>query len=106
MDDTLKRLLDAEQQAQAMVAKSIAERDRMIDQALEEVKTADARFRARIPELRDSFRHKAEERAEQAVAEIRRRHAERRESLVQETARRSDRAARIALEALLTSDGR
>lgn len=104
MDDTLKRLLDAEHQAQSMVAKSIEDRDRLIDQALEEVKTADARFRARIPELRDSFRKKAEERAEQAVAETRRRHAERRELLEQETAKRSDQAVRVALEALLAPD--
>ena len=104
MDDTLKRLLDAEHKAQELVAKSIQDRDRLIDQALEEVKTADARFRARIPELREGFQKKADERAEQAVAEIRRRYAERRETLEQETARRRDQTVQAALAALLAPD--
>ena len=63
-----------------------------MEQALEDVKTADARFRARIPELREGFQKKAEERAEQAIAEIRRRHAERRAHLDEDTARRRERA--------------
>lgn len=102
MDDSLKRLLDAEQRAEALVAKASEDRDRLIAQALEEVKTADARFRARVPELRDSFRKKAEERAEQAIAEIRRRHNERRAVLEKETAKRQDQAVARALEVLLS----
>jgi len=103
VDDTLKRLLDAEQRAQALVAKAIEERDRMIDQAVQDVKTADERFKARIPELREGFQRKAEERAEQAIAEIRRRHAERRTTLDKETERRREQAAARALEMLLGS---
>lgn len=101
MDDALKRLLDAEQKADALVAKALEDRDRMIEQALDEVKTADARFRARIPELQEGFHKKAEERAEQAIAEIRRRHQERRDRLDQETGRHHDQAVEQGLRALL-----
>jgi V/A-type H+-transporting ATPase subunit G/H len=102
MDDSLKRLLDAEQRAEALVTKASEDRDRLIAQALEEVKTADARFRARVPELRESFKRKAEERAEQAIAEIRRRHNERRALLEKETAKRRDQAVTRGLEMLLS----
>ena len=105
MDDALKRLLEAEQKAEALVAKAREERDRLVQQALEEVKTADARFRARIPELQGGFRNKAEERAEQAVAEIRRRHQERRAQLDQETARRREQAVSRGLDVLLSTAG-
>jgi len=104
VDDTLKRLLDAEQRAQAVVAKAMADRDRLIDQAVEDVKAADERFRARIPELREGFQHKADERAEQAIAEIRRRYGERRSLLDKESERRRQQAAARALEALLGAE--
>ena len=103
MDDALKRLLDAEQKADALVAKALEDRDRMIEQALDEVKTADARVRARVPELQEGFHRKAEERAEQAIAEIRRRHQERRDRLDQETDRRHDQATEQGLRALLSA---
>lgn len=102
MDDSLKRLLDAEQRAQALVGKAREDRDRLISQALEEVKTADARFRARIPELREGFRKKAEERAEQASAEIRRRMNERREQFDKDAVRRREHAVARGLAALLS----
>ena len=102
MDDSLKRLLDAEQRAEALVAKASEDRDRLIAQALEEVKTADARFRARVPELREGFHRKAEERAEQAIAEIRRRHNERRAMFEKETARRQEQAVTRGLAVLLS----
>lgn len=103
MDDSLKRLLDAEQRAEALVAKASEDRDRLIARALEEVKTADARFRARVPELREGFHKKAEERAEQAIAEIRRRHNERRAVLDRETAKRREQAVTRGLNVLLSS---
>jgi vacuolar-type H+-ATPase subunit H len=101
MDDTLKRLLEAEEKADALVKKSLEERDRLVEQALVDVKTADARFRARLPELRESFQRKAEERAEQAVAEITRRHEERTAHLEAETAKRRSLAAELGLEVLM-----
>jgi len=101
MDDTLKRLLDAEQRGQALVVKALADRDQLIDKALEEVKSADARFRARIPEIRDDFIIKADERAAQAIAEKRRRYQERLETLEQEAEHHHDQAVAAALDVLL-----
>ena len=101
MDDTLKRLLEAEKQADAMVAKALGDRDRIVEKALEEIKAADDRFRARIPELREGFQNKAEERAAQAVAELRRRYGERREHLDEEIARRREQAVSRGLDTLL-----
>lgn len=102
MDDTLRRLLEAERQADALVAKAQTDRDRIVETALEEIKAADDRFRARIPELRESFHNKAEERAAQAIAELRRRYAERQEKLDEEIARRRDQSVSQGLDALLT----
>lgn len=102
MDDTLRRLLEAEQKADALVKKAQADRDRIVETALEEIKAADARFRARIPELRESFHNKAEERAAQAIAEVRRRYSERRDELDEEIERRRDQSVSRGLDALLT----
>ncbi len=102
MDDTLRRLLEAEQKADALVNKAQADRDRIVEKALEEIKAADDRFRARIPELRESFQNKAEERAAQAIAEVRRRYSERRHELDEEIDRRRDQSVSRGLDALLT----
>ena len=105
MDDTLKRLLEAERQADTLVAKALTERDRIVETALEEIRAADDRFRARIPELRDSFLKKAEERAAQAVAELRRRYAERQEQLDEEISHRREQSVSRGLDALLPRVG-
>ena len=73
MEESLKYLLDAEQRAQEIVNKAIAERDRMLEKASEEVRGAEKRFKGRIPGIRESFLKKAEERADQTNAEILRR---------------------------------
>jgi V/A-type H+-transporting ATPase subunit G/H len=77
MEDVLKPLLDAELQAQSIVDRAFQDRDRMVEQAQEDVRVAEERFAARIPELHASFVSKAEERADQAIAELERRYQER-----------------------------
>ncbi|MEN8176681.1 MAG: ATPase [Pseudomonadota bacterium] len=104
MEDSLKKLLDAERRADALVNKAIGERDRLIDEALREVKTAEERFDARIPEIRDNFRQRAEERAAQVIAEVRRRYTERQEALEEDVARRRDKAIQAALAVMLDID--
>ncbi|MHB8455085.1 MAG: ATPase [Acidiferrobacterales bacterium] len=81
MEDELKRLLDAELRAEALVEEANRERDRLIHQAREDARAAEQRFETRIPELRNVFLGKAEERAVKAVAEMTRRYEERREHL-------------------------
>ena len=78
MDDTLKKLLDAEMKAQARVDEAMNEHDRIVAQAQEEVRKAEERFNARIPEIQESFISKAKERADQTIAELNRRYDERR----------------------------
>jgi V/A-type H+-transporting ATPase subunit G/H len=106
MEDTLKRLLDAELRAQALVDQANKERDRMIQQALEEARSADERFTARIPEIQSSFLGKAEERAGQTIGEMTRRYEERRRNLRAMAEGRGGEAVEAALAILLDPDKR
>ena len=103
MEDTLKRLLDAELRAQALVDQAFKERDRMVEKALEEARSAEQRFTARIPEIQASFVSKAEERADQTIAELERRFAERRQSLEAMADERRQEAAETAIAVVLDS---
>lgn len=77
VDDTLKRLLAAENRARELVEKAEADSDQKIQTALHEAHQQEERFQARIPELHASFLDKADQRAEQTVAEMERRFEER-----------------------------
>ncbi len=81
MEDTLKRLLDAEMKAEALVTQAVEEREAIHRQALDEARLAEQRFEARIPEIRASFMDKARQRVEQSIAEMRLRHEERSHAL-------------------------
>ncbi len=77
MDDTLKRLLDAEMRAEKIAQEAEQERERIIQAAMADARAEDQRFTARIPDLHRGFIHKAEERAAQTIAELKRRYDER-----------------------------
>jgi len=81
MDDTLKRLLDAEMKAESLVTQAIEEREALTRQALNEARLAEDRLAARIPEIRSSFLDKTRQRAEQNVTEMQRRFDERAQAL-------------------------
>ncbi len=70
MDNSLQRLLDAELEAEAVVEKALDRREQIMAQSLEEAHMAEARFEARIPELRESFNDKADKRIQQTIAEV------------------------------------
>lgn len=76
MDQTLQRLLDAEQRAEAIVREADEERDRIIQGALQEAHVEEERFEARIPELHSAFIEKAEQRAAQTNSELKKRYDE------------------------------
>jgi V/A-type H+/Na+-transporting ATPase subunit G/H len=99
--ETLKRLLEAEARAQAFVEQASRERDQIIQQALAEVRRAEARFAKRIPELQQSFVDQAESRAEQAISALTRRYGERREQLEALAQERLEEAREAALANLL-----
>jgi V/A-type H+/Na+-transporting ATPase subunit G/H len=101
MEDVLKRLLEAEARAEALVADASAKREKLIRQATEEARTAELRFEERIPEIRGSFLGKAEERAQQAVAELRRRYEERQRHLRTLAERQAQEAVNAAVGVLL-----
>ena len=101
MEDTLKRLLDAEVKAQAQVDEAQKQRDRLVSQAREEARNAERRFNKRIPGIQDSFRGKAEERARQSIAEMQRRYEERGARIKEAAEKATDTAVTAAMERFL-----
>jgi len=77
MDDTLKRLLAAENAASDLIKKAQADSERLVKTALQEAHQQEERFHARVPELQASFLDKSDQRAQQTVAEMERRFEER-----------------------------
>lgn len=104
MDDTLQRLLDAEMRAEQIAQQAEAEQENVIQSALEEARTQQDRFRAGIPDLHRSFITKAEERAEQTVAELKRRYDERHAQLRDTAEQREDEALEAAFELLISAE--
>jgi vacuolar-type H+-ATPase subunit H len=76
MDDTLKRLLAAENAASELVKKAQADGEHVVQTALQEAHKQEQRFLARVPELQASFLDKSNQRAQQTVAEMERRFEE------------------------------
>ncbi|KFI22261.1 hypothetical protein [Nitrosococcus oceani] len=99
--ETLKRLLEAELRAQALVDQASQERDKIIHQALAEARRAEERFAIRIPELQQSFVSRAESRAEQTMSELTRRYGEREGEIEALARKRQEEASEAALARLL-----
>ena len=101
MEDTLQRLLAAELKAEKIASQAEEEQDRIIQQALADAKSDNERFTARIPDLHRAFIAKAEERAEQTIAELRRRYDERHVLLRDQAEQREDEALEAAFHVLI-----
>ena len=101
MDDTLKRLLDAEVRAETIAQQAEQGQERVIQQAMQDARVAEERFRASIPELHRSQIDKANERAGQTVAELRRRYDERHIQLRDMAEQREDQALDAAFALLI-----
>ena len=101
MEDQLKRLLEAEARAQAIIETASHERQQMLDQALAGVHDAEVRFEANRTELRAPFLKEAHGRAEQAVAELSRKYEERQRGLRDMASRHEQEAVDAALNLLL-----
>jgi len=104
MDDTLKRLLAAENAASELVKKAQTDSERLVQTALQEARQQDERFHARIPELHASFLEKSDQRARQTVAEMERRFEERLVSLRDAAEDNEDNALEAAFAFLLGDD--
>jgi V/A-type H+/Na+-transporting ATPase subunit G/H len=101
MDDTLQRLLEAEMRAEKIAQQAEAEQERIIQKAMADAKSENDRFTARIPDLHRGFIKKAEDRAEQNVAELRRRYDERHVQLRDQAERRESEALEAAFQVLI-----
>lgn len=101
MDDTLQRLLAAEMRAEKIAQQAEKEQEQIIQKAMADAKAENERFTTRIPDLHRSFISKAEERAEQNIAELRRRYDERHVQLRDQSEQREDEALQAAFQVLM-----
>jgi len=104
MDDTLRRLLDAEMRAEKIAQQAEAEQESTIQKALAEARAQEDRFRDRVPDLHRSYIAKADERAEQTIAELKRRYDERHVLLRDTAEQREDEALDAAFEVLISAE--
>lgn len=81
MSDSLKDLLQAEAEAEAIVSAGEKERDRIIQKALDDALDMERQFKDRLPEMQQSFLDKAQERSAQTIAEMKLRYDERNKTL-------------------------
>jgi hypothetical protein len=101
MEDTLQRLLAAELRAEKIASQAEEEQERIIKKAMADAKAENERLTARIPGLHRSFIAKAEERAEQNIAELRRRYDERHVQLRDQAEQREEEALEAAFQVLI-----
>lgn len=76
VDESLKRLLDAEAKAELVIARAEEERQKIIEQARHEVEASEQQHAARIKEIHEAFIAQADQRARQTIAELKRRHTD------------------------------
>lgn len=105
IDESLKRLLDAEAKAELIIADADAARQSVIEQARRDVQAEEKQYADRASGIRASFLAQAEQRAQQTIAELKRRHTELSTTL-QTAAGQHKVAALDAAVALLTGSGK
>ncbi|MGD8349488.1 MAG: ATPase [Gammaproteobacteria bacterium] len=101
MSDSLKDLLTAETDAEAIVSAGEEERDRIIQKALEDAQDLERQFLDRLPEMQESFMEKAQSRAEQTIAEVKLRYDERNKMLRELADRHEQEALDLCVELIL-----
>ena len=101
MEEALKRLLEAELRADTEVAEASSERERTIQDALDQARRAEAQFLAGIDELRRPYLTQAEERAATGITELRKKYDERGRALRAQAEAREAAAVEAALAVLL-----
>ena len=104
MDDSLYDLLDVEKQAEQIVLQGEQEREDIKQIALDDANATIAQFNARLPEIHQSFLDKANERAEQSIAELKLRYNERNQELRQLAESHEEEALADAINVLLNEE--
>lgn len=105
MEDTLKRLLEVETQAEQLVNEATQTREQKIQQALQAARQAEREFEAKQPELYANLTEKAETRARQTIAELQKRYEDKKDHL-RELAEHNQQNALDAAVALLMQVGK
>jgi len=75
VDETLKRLLDAETEAERVVERADEERQSIIEQAKRDVRAAEQQHADHLANIQETLRTQAEQRAQQTIASMQRRYA-------------------------------
>lgn len=104
MDDSLKDLLQAEAEAEAIVSAGEKERDAILQKALDDANALEQQFKNRIPEMHLSFADKAHERAEQTIAEIKLRYDEHNKELREMASNHQQEALEYAIQLIIEVD--
>ena len=104
MDETLKRLLEAELRAETIARQADEARERLIQSALLAARAEEDRFEARLPELHSGFLEKAKARAEQTNSELKRRYDERHTQLRNLAETREEEALEAAFALLIDAE--
>ncbi len=101
MEDTLKRLLTIETEAEQLVDKANSKRETIIQQALEEAHQMEVRFKTKLPDFHAGWLEKAQVRANQTVAELQKRYEEKQEKLRNLADENQAKALQAALQLLM-----
>lgn len=101
MEDTLKRLLTVETEAEQLVNKANSKRETIIQQALEEAHQMEVQFKTKLPDFHAGWLKKAQIRANQTVAELQKRYEEKQEKLRNLADENQAKALQSALQRLM-----
>lgn len=101
MEDVLKRLLDTETHAEAIIKAAEVEREGIVQAAMDEARQAEARFQNEAVRRRQPLMQEAEDRANQLVADLTRKFEARQRALRDQADHNEDEAIRAALALLL-----
>ncbi len=105
VDETLKRLLDAEAKAEQVVKRADEERQTIIEQAKHDARLGEQLHAERMAELHASFLAQAEQRAQQTINALQQQHTEQEQAL-RASAQRHEQQALDEAVALLTGTGK
>lgn len=102
--DVLKRLIDTERRAEAIVEDAQAEQKRLVEEARHDARALEERFEARVPEIHALQLKNAERRAGQTIANLERQFEARRKELRRLVDEHEEDALRAALALLTRTD--
>jgi vacuolar-type H+-ATPase subunit H len=104
MEDILKRLLTVERKAEEQVQHADATRRKMIQEALEQSRSAEIEFEKKAEDRRKPFLENAEEKARQKIAELEAAAAAQQRTLREQAANNEENAVQSTLALILRED--